>query len=623
MKAFRRSPDEKGQVLIIVALLTTVFLGMVAMTVDIGLFVRQRGHVQDVVDAAALAGAQELPDDGILAGTNALLYANDNDSTLATIVTFRCLVGDDDLNGLADPGDIGPICDPGGNGSWTCAGGRCVSLCVPAEGDKCNTIVVSSSTDVPFFFARAIQINSANTGTIMAAACRGACGGPPNEPIDVVEILDRTGSMDSQELADAKAAGIGILDIYNPALQHVGMGALGPSLTTSTCGSPYAGGLGVDSSDQLVGSWVPVPLSSDYKTSGSLNPASLIYKTINCLQTSGVGTNLGDPTKAATNYLLTSPDVRAGVKKGIILFTDGAANNWIQGGTSTNTGYKNCASNAAVTSGAGDNNGYQTTASNACADGGGNAVDTDSGTGTSTSCTNSGKDRHRFYDYGIAIPAGAPIQGIEVRVDARVDSASGTRRICVDLSWDGGASWTSTKQTSNLGTSEATYTLGSASDTWGHGWTDTQFSNANFRVRVTDVADSTSRDFTLDWVAVRVTYSVGGSSANGPCDYAVQEAAVAKAADIEIFSLGYGLSGENCGDEAPGSPWDNLPVTQVLAAMATDSIDETGCDTQAEVDQENADGDHFMCEVASGGLTAIFQAAAEILAASPRLIQLP
>jgi hypothetical protein len=39
-------------------------------------------------------------------------------------------------------------------------------------------------------------------------------------------------------------------------------------------------------------------------------------------------------------------------------------------------------------------------------------------------------------------------------------------------------------------------------------WTAANLSNANFRVRVTNVADSTSRDFSLDWIAVRVTHSV-------------------------------------------------------------------------------------------------------------------
>ncbi len=32
------------------------------------------------------------------------------------------------------------------------------------------------------------------------------------------------------------------------------------------------------------------------------------------------------------------------------------------------------------------------------------------------------------------------------------------------------------------------------------------FSNANFRVRVINVASNASRDFSLDWVAVQVDY---------------------------------------------------------------------------------------------------------------------
>ena len=60
-----------------------------------------------------------------------------------------------------------------------------------------------------------------------------------------------------------------------------------------------------------------------------------------------------------------------------------------------------------------------------------------------------------------------------------------------------------------LTTAEATYLLGSAADTWGRTWTTTQLSNTNFRLRVTNVASGSSansRDFSLDWVAVRITY---------------------------------------------------------------------------------------------------------------------
>ena len=98
------------------------------------------------------------------------------------------------------------------------------------------------------------------------------------------------------------------------------------------------------------------------------------------------------------------------------------------------------------------------------------------------------------------------IQGIEVRLDAKADSTSGAPKICVQLSWDGGVSWTATKSTATLTTSDATYILGGPADNWGFVWTLSTLSDANFRVRVINVSSNTSRDFSLDWVAVRVNY---------------------------------------------------------------------------------------------------------------------
>lgn len=171
-----------------------------------------------------------------------------------------------------------------------------------------------------------------------------------------------------------------------------------------------------------------------------------------------------------------------------------------------NTGWLNPTANAPVTSGSGDNNGFQTNPANAYADGGGVAVDTDSGTGTQTSCTSNRKDRHIYRDYNISIPAGATITGITVRLDAFADSTSGNPRMCVQLSWDGGVSWTNAQTTATLTTSEATYLLGGATNTWGRTWNASELSNANFRVRITNVASNTARDFSLDWVAVQVNY---------------------------------------------------------------------------------------------------------------------
>lgn len=171
----------------------------------------------------------------------------------------------------------------------------------------------------------------------------------------------------------------------------------------------------------------------------------------------------------------------------------------------TDTGFLSSTANAAVTTN-GDGNGFQTNPVNAYANDGLFAVDTNSGTSTSTSCTDSGKDSHIYYTYGFSLPGAASVKGIEVRLDAKANRTTGAPKMCVQLSWDGGTTWTAAKSTATLTQSEATYVLGGAADTWGRAWTVSNFSNANFRVRITDVASSTARTFSLDWVAVRATY---------------------------------------------------------------------------------------------------------------------
>ncbi|MCJ7509915.1 MAG: hypothetical protein MUP14_03390 [Dehalococcoidia bacterium] len=85
-----------------------------------------------------------------------------------------------------------------------------------------------------------------------------------------------------------------------------------------------------------------------------------------------------------------------------------------------NTGWRSPTAEAAVTSSSGDNNGFELTPTNAFADGGSYAEDVDSGTASSQDCASTGRDRHRFYDYGFTIPSGQTINGIEVRLDAWV-----------------------------------------------------------------------------------------------------------------------------------------------------------------------------------------------------------
>ncbi len=175
-------------------------------------------------------------------------------------------------------------------------------------------------------------------------------------------------------------------------------------------------------------------------------------------------------------------------------------------GSTVSTGYKAPASNAAVTTSSGDNNGFQTNPSYAYTSNNAYAVDTNSGTGTSSLYTSTTKDRHLFYTYGFGIPTGATILGIQVRLEAKADSTTGTPKMYVELSGDGGTTWTTAKSTATLSTTDIVYTLGGAADLWSATWTAAKLSDTNFRVRIINVATNTSRDFSLDQIAVQVTY---------------------------------------------------------------------------------------------------------------------
>jgi len=163
------------------------------------------------------------------------------------------------------------------------------------------------------------------------------------------------------------------------------------------------------------------------------------------------------------------------------------------------TGWLSPSANTATTGG--DNNGFEQNPTCAYADGGCAAASIDNGTGNNA-------DRHIFYNYGISLPADAITYGMEVRLDWRLDSTSGTNYMDVDLSWNGGSSWTSTKRDSTETTSEHTTVLGGPADTWGRTWSASDFSNSNFRVRVHAYSSYNTRDFYLDWIPVRVTYGV-------------------------------------------------------------------------------------------------------------------
>lgn len=171
------------------------------------------------------------------------------------------------------------------------------------------------------------------------------------------------------------------------------------------------------------------------------------------------------------------------------------------------TGLKACGASAADTGG--DGNGYETGTASACADDSVMATDASSGiAGRSTVCTNAANDRHRFRDFSLGLPGSVTaVNGIQVRADAGMNNNGGTSRLCVELSWDGGTTWTAAKVFTLAGAAEATYLYGGAADTWGRAWTAGELTNANFRVRLIDATSHPTKDYLLDYVAVNVTYT--------------------------------------------------------------------------------------------------------------------
>jgi len=112
----------------------------------------------------------------------------------------------------------------------------------------------------------------------------------------------------------------------------------------------------------------------------------------------------------------------------------------------------------------------------------------------------SDEEEHRYWGYGISIPSGNKITGIEVLVDARADDDPAS--LYVELSWNGGGSWTTTGYRAGpMPESWHQYVLGGAADTWGRTWTAGELGDGVFRVRLRSVEDAR-----LDWVAVRVYY---------------------------------------------------------------------------------------------------------------------
>lgn len=108
----------------------------------------------------------------------------------------------------------------------------------------------------------------------------------------------------------------------------------------------------------------------------------------------------------------------------------------------------------------------------------------------------------RYRNFGISLPTGSTIFGIEVYLEG---NRTNSRTMNVRLTWNNGSSFTSSVTMPNFGSSDATRVVGGPMDTWGRNWTVSELSNSNFGVRVQ--SGSGSGNINLDHVQVKVYYA--------------------------------------------------------------------------------------------------------------------
>ncbi|MCS7007403.1 MAG: Tad domain-containing protein [Thermoleophilia bacterium] len=224
--------DESGQVLVITGIAMIALLIAVGLVVDFGrAFVVQR-QLQLGVDAAALAGAQHLP-----VGSEAVRVAHEYSPTpgsrnavslvdnAVTTVTPRCLRG--------------------------------VPGCSRRYGTY-NALLVSAVSRVPTLLGRLAGVDEL---TVRARAT--ACNPCAVKPLDIMIVLDRTGSMcqmtspsnpnsvvwdaNCTDLRNAREGVETFLGFLDPTIDKVGLAFTPPTVNASwisSCPPAYSGGDG-------------------------------------------------------------------------------------------------------------------------------------------------------------------------------------------------------------------------------------------------------------------------------------------------------------------------------------------------------------------------------------------
>ena len=292
-KPLRLRGSQSGQVIVMFAVCLVMVLGAAALVIDVGYAYYVKRQLQASADAAALAGAQSLPD-----------------PATASATAFQYGGGD---GGKNENGTVPPV--------TTKVTTKCVSV---APCNPVNAIVVEQSAVVPTHFAKLLGLDAFHVD-VKATACS-PCGA---RPLDIMLVLDRTGSMcqDSNgntqsgcpDLANAKQGVRDFIAFMDPTIDKIGLAVFPPAASQSApCSTPDAGDY-----DSSSAPYVLAQLAQDYKTGTALNESSRLVSTVNCLKANGTTAYATAIEKAQAELDARGRSNAADI---IVFFSDGAAN---------------------------------------------------------------------------------------------------------------------------------------------------------------------------------------------------------------------------------------------------------------------------------------------------------
>jgi Putative Flp pilus-assembly TadE/G-like/von Willebrand factor type A domain len=299
-----RSGSQLGQTLPLVVVFMFTMLIFAGLVIDLGNAYRVQRALQASADAAAAGGAGELT----------LAYPPNVGDATAAAVRYG-----------SQSGGENPI--PGVPGSDV---NESVNVdCESQDGFDCtlghpNTVTVEETAKVPTYLLNLLGFDSI-TLKAHAQACS-PCGGLP---LDVMIVLDRTGSMSaSSKMPKAKDGIKAFLSTMDPAVDNVGLAVLPPAPSSgAACQSvdSYFSGRNYGGTYSLPGAaYTVVPLSNSYATTtGNLVDSSPLVSTVNCVQPGG-NTAYAEAIDAA--YKELQDDGRPDAQKAIVILSDGAAN---------------------------------------------------------------------------------------------------------------------------------------------------------------------------------------------------------------------------------------------------------------------------------------------------------